>query len=180
MEVGQPGASGEARHTIQEHETSVYKLAFDEGDEELDLWTASGDGTVKCLSRCSGFRTEDSFQHGDHVRALAVTQQWVITAGRDEDIKIWDRTSGKLYCSLEGHYDEVTDLVVLQGAVERLVSVSIDGTIRTWNLEIASLDELVKEQQKSQEKDAEEVGKSASLLTADEEAELAGLMDDDE
>ncbi|KAJ4306960.1 hypothetical protein N0V88_000333 [Collariella sp. IMI 366227] len=166
------------------HETTVYKVVLDqEGDDgDVDLWTASGDGTVKCLSRAKGFKCEDTFHHGDHVRALAVTEQWVITAGRDEDIKFWDRASGKLYCALVGHYDEVTELVVMRnpgGAAERLCSVSIDGTVRTWPLAKAGLDAAVQEQEKPvEEEKKEEVGEG--LLSAEEEAELAALMEDDD
>ncbi|KAK1772408.1 WD40-repeat-containing domain protein [Phialemonium atrogriseum] len=182
LEEVNPDTPDADRRTILEHETSVYKLVFDHDGEEVDLWTSSGDGTAKCLSRIKGFTAEESFNHGDHVRAVAVTERWVITAGRDEDLKFWDRSSGKLHCSLEGHYDEITDIAIVKGSPERLVSVSIDGTIRTWPLAAASLDALVQEQ-----KDAaiigvgiEQDGKADDLLTADEEAELAALMDDDD
>ena len=177
------GTGDKGERTTREHETSVYKLFFDGNGEEVDLWTSSGDGTAKCLSRARGFTSEDSFHHGDHVRAVAVTDKWVVTAGRDEQVKVWDRTSGRLHCSLEGHYDEITDLTILSGAAERLVSVSIDGTIRTWSLETQGLDALVAEQKRATgpeiqgaEADAAEGEKA---LTAEEEAELAALMDED-
>ncbi|KAI0016640.1 WD40 repeat-like protein [Xylariomycetidae sp. FL0641] len=171
---------GSIRHSILEHDTTVYKLAFEHEGDEVDLWTASGDGTAKCLSRAKAFTTEDSFRHGDHVRALAVTEDWLITAGRDEDVKVWDRTSGKLYCTLEGHYDEVTDLVVIDGG-SRLISVSIDGTIRTWSLQRPELDKVNsqrEEKAKGIKKDAP-AESAQSLMTAEEEAELAALMEDD-
>ena len=95
-----------------EHDTTVYKVLFDHDGDEADLWTASGDGKVKCLSRAKGYAAEDTIEHGDHVRAVALTAHWVVTAGRDEDIRVWDRASGKLYATLEGHYDEVLDLIV--------------------------------------------------------------------
>ncbi|GAB1313214.1 WD repeat-containing [Madurella fahalii] len=177
-----PDTPGTERRTILEHETTVYKLVLERDGDEVDLWTSSGDGTAKCLSRLRSFACEDSFHHGDHVRAVAVTDQWVVTAGRDEDIKFWDRASGNLYCSLVGHYDEVTELVVLRGASgssERLCSLSIDGTIRTWPLEKARLDATVKEQEEpSEHKEEEETGGNG-LLSAEEEAELAALMDED-
>jgi WD40 repeat protein len=114
---------------------------------------------------------------------VAITDQWVITAGRDEDVKFWDRASGKLYCSLAGHYDEVTDLVVLRGpsgSSQRVCSVSIDGTVRTWPFGKAGLDAAVKEQEKpALEEEKEKIGAN-DLLSAEEEAELAALMEDDD
>ncbi|KAI9158669.1 transcriptional repressor [Paramyrothecium foliicola] len=171
------------RLTIQEHETSVYHLVFDEADEDTDLWTASADGTAKCLSRAADFVSSDTFTHGDYVRAVLATDQWVVTTGRDENVKVWERASGRLYCTLEGHYEEVTDLVMLrdaQGRPARICSVSIDGTIRTWPLAKIDLDAVVKEieEAKRPKEEGEPVEKGESLLTADEEAELAELMDD--
>ncbi|KAI1352822.1 WD40-repeat-containing domain protein [Xylaria sp. FL0043] len=174
-----PNEPNSVRHSILEHETTVYKLFFDTDGEEVDLWTSSGDGTAKCLSRQKGFATEDTIKHGSHVRAVAVTDQWIITAGRDEDIKVWDRTSGKLYCTLEGHYDEVTDLVILAGG-DSVASVSIDGTVRKWSLHKNELDKVIKEQEEkangTQKEDTAEP--SESLMTKEEEAELAAMMED--
>jgi WD40 repeat protein len=177
-QLAEVGPDGTDIKTVLQHETSVYRVVFDREGEEVDLWTSSGDGTAKCLSRLKGFTSDDILNHGDHVRAIAVSDRWIVTAGRDEDLKFWDRASGKLYCSLIGHYDEVTDLVVLEGATQRLCSVSIDGTIRTWPLGAADLDSLVKEQTSAKPQDEDE--KANDLLTAEEEAELAELMDDDE
>jgi WD40 repeat protein len=178
-----PDAPSTDRRTLLEHETTVYKLVLDHDSDEVDLWTSSGDGTAKCLSRLKNFTCEDTFHHGDHVRAVAITDQWVITAGRDEDVKFWDRASGKLYCSLAGHYDEVTDLVVLRGpsgSSQRVCSVSIDGTVRTWPFGKAGLDAAVKEQEKpALEEEKEKIGAN-DLLSAEEEAELAALMEDDD
>jgi WD40 repeat protein len=171
------------RLTIEEHDTSIYKLVFDVDAEDADLWTASADGTAKCLSRSRNFVTEDSFQHGDYVRAVQPTEKWVITAGRDENVKIWDRASGKLYCSLEGHFEEITDLILLrnaQGSPEKVCSVSIDRTVRTWPLQQRDLDDTMKKIEEAKEPSPKEEEETAaeSLLTAEEEAELAELMED--
>ncbi|KAI1471386.1 WD40 repeat-like protein [Daldinia caldariorum] len=174
-----PDESGAVRHTILEHDTTVYKVVFDSESEEVDLWTSSGDGTAKCLSRFKGFTTDDSVRHGDHVRAVAVTDQWIITAGRDEDVKVWDRSSGKIYSVLEGHYDEVTDLVILNGG-KRIVSVSIDGTVRTWPLSRAELDKINKDREEKGLKAEAPAEPVKGVMTAEEEAELLALMDEDD
>ncbi|KAM0300949.1 hypothetical protein ACHAPM_006248 [Fusarium culmorum] len=169
------------RLTIEEHETSIYRLFYDQSSEDVDLWTASADGSAKCLARSRNFVADDSYEHGDYVRGVLATEQWVITAGRNEDVKIWDRSSGKLYCTLIGHYEEVTDIVMLQdsaGTPRKVCSVGIDGTIRTWPLGKSELDEVVVKIQKAAESKEEEEEKNGNLLTAEEEAELAELMDD--
>lgn len=84
--------SFEAEHSqpIIEHETSVYKLFFDSDD---DLWTASADGTVKCLSRERGWKADTVLSHPDFVRDVVVDERggWVVTACRDEDVRVWNR-----------------------------------------------------------------------------------------
>jgi WD40 repeat protein len=168
------------RDTILEHETSVYRVLFAGDQEDSDLWTASADGTAKCLSRVSNWSTEETYEHGDYVRAVAVTTNWVITAGRNEHIKVWDRATGKLWHVYDGHYEEITGLVVLHGEREA-VSVSIDGTIRTWALGKADLAKARKEQEEKLRGvvTEEKVKPKANILTAEEEAELAELMDED-
>lgn len=176
-----PDVPGAERPTIREHETSVYKLVFD-GDEG-DLWTASTDGAAKCLSRARHFTAEDEFVHGSPLRAVIPTDTWVFTAGRDEDVRVWDRTSGNLYSVLVGHFDEVTDLVLVgdsQGVPRCVCSVSLDGTVRTWPLARGELDAVIKEiQEAGNRPPGEEKHETKGGMTAEEEAELEALMEDD-
>jgi WD40 repeat protein len=168
------------RDTILEHETSVYKVIFSGDDEDSDLWTASADGTAKCLSRARNWSTEETYEHGDYVRAVAVTDDWIVTAGRDEDVKVWDRATGKLSHIYDGHFEEVTGLVPIQDG-KKVVSISIDGTVRVWGLKKEDLNLARKEREERLNgviKETKVVPKK-SLLTAEEEAELAELMDSD-
>lgn len=168
------------RSTILEHETSVYRVRFFGDDEDSDLWTASADGTAKCLSRAKNWTTEETYQHGDYVRDVAVTSDWAVTTGRDEDIKVWDRATGKLWHVYDGHYQEVTGLLLL--GEKKVGSVSIDGTIRTWGLSKPDLEKAKKEAEERLKVVVKEenVQPKKGLLTADEEAELAELMDSDD
>jgi WD40 repeat protein len=162
---------------IREHETSVYKLFFD--SDEGDLWTASADGTAKCLSRARNWAPEETIEHGDYVRAVVVTTDWIVTAGRDEDVKVWDRTTGKLFHVYDGHFEEVTGLVLMDNC-RKVVSVSIDGTLRTWPLGRNELEKVkVERDERVRGVVKEALVTKTSLMTAEEEAELAELMDDD-
>lgn len=175
----------DADQPIIAHETSVYALRF---DADGDLWTASADGTTKCLSRCQQFQSDTKIQHGDYVRAVALEEVggYVITAGRSEDVKVWDRGTGDLIHVFEGHYDEVTGLVMFG---QKCVSVGIDGTVRTWSLKPEDLRNARRKQEEGQqalmaggdvvdEKQTEDGPPSG--LTEEEERELAELMQDDD
>lgn len=163
---------------ILQHETSVYRLRFDADD---DLWTASADGSVKCLSRERGWQADTTLVHGDYVRAVAVDERgcWVVSAGRDEDVKIWDRASGKLHHTFKGHFEEVTGMLLTGQTV---VTVSIDATIRQWSLRVEDLGKAVRgakeEAMNGVEKEVKAVQKRA-VMTDDEERELAELMRSD-
>jgi WD40 repeat protein len=132
------------------------------------------------LSRARNWAVEETIEHGDYVRSVAVTADWIITAGRDEDVKVWDKTTGKLFHIYDGHFEEVTGLVILEGG-RKVVSVGIDGTVRIWplgkqELEKAKIEKV--ERDRGLLKEVPAVKKS--LMTAEEEAELAELMADDD
>ena len=166
------------------HETSVYALRF---DNDGDLWTASADGTAKCLSRFHNFQPDSTIQHGDYVRAVALEEigGYVVTAGRSEDVKVWDRGSGDLVATLDGHYEEVSGLMMLK---QRCVSVGIDGTIRLWGLKPEELGNARAQNEmdvKTFEMDGDNTGTRQADkdklggLTEEEERELDALMQED-
>jgi len=177
--------------TILAHETSVNRLCFeaagvsDDGAVEADLWTASSDKTVQHLVRARGWESDTTLEHPDYVRDVVVSGdgRWVVTACRDEEVRVWDASSGKLACTYSGHYEEVTGLALVNGG-RAVVSVSIDGTVRKWSLDAAEIGKTKEEAEKASTGDevkevpAEEP--KTSMLTADEEAELAELMDSDD
>ena len=163
--------------SILQHETSVYNLRFDADD---DLWTASADGSVKCLSRERVWQADTTLVHGDYVRAVAVDERggWVVSAGRDEDVKVWDRASGKLCHIFTGHFEEITGMVLIGQTV---VTVSIDATIRRWSLKAEDLTKAMREAEDAKVgvEDNEKITQRKGLATDDEERELAELMGSD-
>jgi len=186
---------------ILNHETSVNKIFFplvdssSEDLEDVNLYTASSDNTSKILLRSTHFHTEDlSLSHPDFVRSvtLSPSSKYIVTACRDEHVRVWDAGTGRLETVFEGHYEEVTGVVVLvlEGR-EVVVSVGIDGTVRRWGL---GKEELVKWKEgeggrkRAEAEGFEEVevkgnvkgGEGKSMLTEEEERELAELMETDE
>ncbi|KAH7411729.1 WD domain-containing protein [Phaeosphaeria sp. MPI-PUGE-AT-0046c] len=161
------------------HETSIDAIHF---DSDGDLWTASADKTAKCLSRARDWEEDSRFEHTDFVRDIAIDEDggWAVTACRDEEIRVWDKANGKLHHTFTGHFEEVTALVLLSR--QRLVSVSIDATVRQWSLQARDLATAVQEAEDERLGQAkeQEPAKKEGLMTLEEEAELAELLEDSE
>jgi len=87
--------------------------------------------------------------------------------------------TGKLHHTFSGHFEEVTGLLLLGQIV---VSVSIDATIRKWSLKPQDLRKAKVEAEETKDGIGEEKKEPTKkcLMTADEERELAELMDDSE
>ncbi len=174
----------ESDKPIIQHETSVYKLYF---DTDGDLWTASADTSVHCLSRHHSFTPSLTLTHSDYVRSVAIDEVggYVVSAGRDEGVKVWDKGSGELKGVFEGHWEEVMGVVVVG---RRAVSGGIDGTVRVWELNAQSLEKAAKEAE-DMRNGVEEVevaegeveGKENPFgIDEDEMRELEELMEDGE
>lgn len=101
----------------------------------------------------------------------------VVTACRDEEVRIFDVASGDLVCTYSGHFEEATSLIL---GSSRVVSGSIDGTVRRWGLSKQDMAAYEEELKREAEGDDGGAAKKDGMLTADEEAELAELMDDDD
>jgi WD40 repeat protein len=79
----------EGSEPILEHETSIYKIRF-AGE---DMWTASADNTARRLVLEKGvWKTDTTLVHPDFVRDVVLDDsgRWVITACRDEEVRVWD------------------------------------------------------------------------------------------
>lgn len=164
--------AGETNEPMRPHETSVNAIRFDSAG---DLWTASADKTAKHLVRDRGWEADTILPHSDFVRDVVVMERIgvAVTACRDEGVRVWDLATGDLKATFDGHYEEVCQLAAVDD--KRVVSVSIDGTVRTWDVSEKGRADYIAA---LETKDEPEVKKS--MLTAEEEAELAELMSDDD
>ncbi|KAI5812719.1 WD40-repeat-containing domain protein [Pyronema omphalodes] len=174
-------AAAEEVDVLLECETSVHALRF--LGEDGDLWAASADGTARRIDvaegKKPGERTDTMLTHRDYVNDVVLCNNglWVATGCRDEEVRLWDVSNGNLVHTFEGHADEVTALAVVGSW---LVSVGIDCTVRRWSVKPEDVKVAIEEARKRKEgvvEEKEEV-KEEGLLTAEEEAELAELMDD--
>lgn len=166
---------------IRPHETSIYALHWDA--DGSGLWTASADFTAKYLVRDRNWEVDTVLQHPDFVRDVLPFDDLglVVTACRDEEVRVWEIASGKCVCTYSGHFEEVTAIVPAVGG-KGVVSVSIDGTVRQWSLERGDMARYAEERQQEMNGMVKDPGveKKEGMLTAEEEAELAELMDDED
>lgn len=180
---------------IRVHQTSVNRLCFEpcsastQSDEDIDcdLWTASSDKTAQHLVRARAYESDTVLQHPDFVRDVLLTPdgRHVITACRDEGVRVWDASSGKLEATFDGHFEEVTGLALVKVDTQIcVVSASIDATLRIWNLDTASLERAKsgmsdEDGKKNQGAPTGATSGAKTLTTADEDAELAALLEED-
>ncbi|TPX30486.1 hypothetical protein SmJEL517_g05948 [Synchytrium microbalum] len=175
--------SGQVLVTLTGHLTSVYRLGMnEEGDQ---LWSASADKTLKRWDLNTGLE-DTSLEHPDFVKAVAVSDRYVFTGCRDEIVRVWDAATDQVVRTMDAHSDEVS-AVALRGSV--LWSGSIDATIRRWDVSdliggtadlslfdgTMQIDEVPGPGEGSDSTVPASGGDSG--LTAEEEAELAELMD---
>ncbi|KAI4649669.1 hypothetical protein J4E93_003989 [Alternaria ventricosa] len=174
--IGLASASEVEPSPIIAHETSIDALHF---DSDGDLWTASADKTAKCLSRGREWEEDSTFEHPDFVRDVAIDEDggWLVSVCRDEEVRVWDKSSGKLHHTFSGHFEEVTGLLLLG---QRVVSVSIDATVRQWSLKPQELAKAIQEAEDERlgKKEDKEPERKEGMMTAEEEAELAELLGD--
>lgn len=118
-----------------------------------------------------------SLQHPSYVKSLAIldhgSTRLVLTGCSDEEIRVWDgdlaaEGEARLLAIVPGHTDEVSSLAISD---RRLISGGLDGTLRRWNTE-----ELLHPRPLDDEASS---GPPGVELSAEEEAELAALMEDD-
>jgi len=74
--------------------------------------------------------------HSDVVEALVSmprddSNDYLVSASRDNSIKLWDVESARCQSTLTGHRNWVKGLAITRSG--RLVSASADGTVKLWN-----------------------------------------------
>jgi len=59
---------------------------------------------------------------------------FLVTAAKDDAIKLWEANSGRLVRSFEGHEKDVNNVLWLPNSNNFILSSSLDHTIRIWNI----------------------------------------------
>lgn len=177
---------------IQGHEGIVYSLAFYEGE----LWSGSADLSIKAwdvttkdkATVVSSFELHkhESSAASEHtspvVTALLIYPPYIVSGARDELVRAHDLASGKFVGHpIDAHYHEVTGLQIVPNwdlsskSRLKLVTASLDGTIRSWNYPQV----FTQERNTIIPVKASIPVDNGPKLSAEEQAELDELMADD-
>ncbi|OCB84175.1 WD40 repeat-like protein [Sanghuangporus baumii] len=192
-----PNCRATQKEELIAHRTGINDMWFGQGQ----LWTASSDDTVLLTQRPPSGTVQQTpskpvppISHPTAVKALlplSLTDlgESLLLTGASDAIRLFDinePSSPELLSTTDAHWFDIVSLRLWfrrrttedgKLSVEPwIVSASLDQTIRRWKL--ADLISPPKEPPKPVPKQ-EEKPASASQLTAEEEAELAELMDDD-
>lgn len=192
------------------HATSVNKIlfspsSFSAGPYDHTLFTASSDNTTQCLTRPANpspspshnvtyaqpepqpWISTDTFTHPDWVRSLVHDPETrlLITGCRDEEVRIWDESTGECVKTLTGHFESVEGVCLVtlakegdkkQGSNKWIISVSLDGTLRRWRLHGEEDAQKLDGDEDDVEDNSGKAGKGQVLATEEEDQELADLM----
>ncbi|KAF9978917.1 hypothetical protein BGZ73_008422 [Actinomortierella ambigua] len=192
------GQGGHCAEVWNYHATTVYKVIV-QGNE---IWSASADMTVQRFD-LETKKVDTKIEHPDFVKTVALAGPYILTGGREESVRVLSVATGKLIKEIKGHFDEVSSIVVIGTTA---YTGSLDGTIRRWSLKEQDLkategtNSIKAFSSSSSISSAEATAgtkltstravadaatgtaqvQTASMLTAEEEAELAELMADDD
>ncbi|MEQ8762633.1 MAG: WD40 repeat domain-containing protein [Planctomycetota bacterium] len=113
-EINCAGAASEWRFLGSVHGPIAAAALGRDGPAGVQRWLLGHDGPV------------------DQLLAVPRSNQlW--SFGADRTVRRWDVRTGRLLETLSGHVDRITDMAISDDEL-RLVSVSLDGTLRAWSL----------------------------------------------
>jgi WD40 repeat protein len=131
---------GELLYDAVDHEDIVYAVSWAADGSEFA--TAAGDEVVALWS-AEAERRRTLSGHSRRVLAVAylAKAELLVSAGVDQSLRVWDRSTGELVRTLDNHTDVVRDLAVRPGdhALAMIASAGADRTLRFWQPEIGRL-----------------------------------------
>ena len=125
------------KKSFQAHKTWISSLSFNPSGN--DLYTADYHGVIHCWNHLAGDGSKPRWTipsaDSNNVRSLVVAGngKFLVSAGDEGVIRIWDTANAKLLRELKGHEECIFSLAVHPDG-KTLVSGDLLGSIRKWNI----------------------------------------------
>lgn len=127
--------SGEVLLILEGQKGFVSSVVFTPDERFILAGTSKGNAIL--WNAKSGKQIRIMKCHKEEVRSIDISSdgQFFITASGDDSIKYWQLLNGRELCKLSGHSNEVTEAKFHPINNKRIVSTSIDRTIRMWEVD---------------------------------------------
>jgi WD40 repeat protein len=124
-------------HTSKNEKQSLVSAHFLEDDKLLLTIAKSGAIKISPIAEDPDSDVVIEFHHNSSIRNAAVSNngKWLATSGDDQMVKIWRLDNGNLLQEIDVD-DQVTDLVI---DLSRLITATLSGTVKSWDIASGSL-----------------------------------------
>jgi WD40 repeat protein len=118
--------TGKLLHTLQGHTDKIW------GPERQQIWSLDKN-TVKLWNLETG-KLIWSWQNPDWIKYATWNEKKGISTLEDGTLQVWDRIQkgNPLLYTWKGHYKSISRVIIISN--ERVISASLDGTLRLWDL----------------------------------------------
>lgn len=121
---------GTCKHELKGHQQKVYSVTLDHARKRCA--SGSMDGTVRIWSIRTGEQLHRLDGHSSLVGLLGLSYHFLVSAGADSTLKIWDPQSGNCIDTLQANAGAITcfehdDYRIVSGA---------DGQLRIWDIRL--------------------------------------------
>ncbi|KAL3480884.1 nuclear distribution protein nudF [Aspergillus californicus] len=135
---------GELERTLKGHTRAVRDIDYGGPPSDVLLASCSSDLLIKLWKPGDDYKNIRTLQGHDHIVSavrFVPSSNFLVSASRDTDIRVWDVTTGFCVKTINGHADWVRDICISSDG-KFLLSSGHDMTARLWDISTISNPEL--------------------------------------